>query len=407
MKNKRGLQVKQYRKEIADLLKSGKQDYARIRVEAVIRENLTLQAYEILELYMELLAVRVQLVAKNKEIPRDMIEALSSIIYSAQRVNDLPELGQLKTLFAGKYGKEYVTEASSDVHCAKWCVNENLRRCLTIEPPLPEEKLQTLSDIAQEFNVEWDMSASARSLLASEAARPPAQAAVPATSTSGTGQGGPGGQYASAADAAWAAAAAAQQAQAAAAYAAQFAGGNPYPAGGAPLAPHHGPEEPIGGKDKEHVPPSGPPVQPPGPPAYMGGGGMFGEPPYSGSTVPPTGPAAPGPFVVKSPEELQRAYDAAPGPPVKDHNNYGGQPTAPFPPPPPPQQQTYNYSGSTDSSAPTQPPPAAPPPAMPPPAVPPPQQSARAPSPPPPPASHSAQDEFDELQKRFEMLKKS
>jgi hypothetical protein len=28
-------------------------------------------------------------------------------------------------------------------------VNENLRRCLTIEAPMPEDKLQMLSEIAQ------------------------------------------------------------------------------------------------------------------------------------------------------------------------------------------------------------------------------------------------------------------
>lgn len=37
------LQIKAYRKDIAELLRSGKQDYARIRVEAILRENATLQ----------------------------------------------------------------------------------------------------------------------------------------------------------------------------------------------------------------------------------------------------------------------------------------------------------------------------------------------------------------------------
>lgn len=32
-----------------------------------------MQAYEILELYLELMTVRVQLIAKTKEIPRDMV----------------------------------------------------------------------------------------------------------------------------------------------------------------------------------------------------------------------------------------------------------------------------------------------------------------------------------------------
>jgi hypothetical protein len=36
-------QIKAYRKEIAELLRAGKQDYARIRVEAVIRESAALQ----------------------------------------------------------------------------------------------------------------------------------------------------------------------------------------------------------------------------------------------------------------------------------------------------------------------------------------------------------------------------
>ncbi len=74
------------RKEVADLLRTNKQENARIRVEAVIRENLLLQAYEVLELFLELLAVRVQLVEKSKDVPPDMIEALSSLVYAASRV---------------------------------------------------------------------------------------------------------------------------------------------------------------------------------------------------------------------------------------------------------------------------------------------------------------------------------
>lgn len=55
---------------MAEQLRSGKHEYARIRVEGVIREGLLMQAYEILELYLELLTVRTQLMSKTKEIPR-------------------------------------------------------------------------------------------------------------------------------------------------------------------------------------------------------------------------------------------------------------------------------------------------------------------------------------------------
>ncbi|GIL93984.1 hypothetical protein Vretimale_262 [Volvox reticuliferus] len=164
IRNKKTVQLKQSQKDIADLLRSGKQEYARIRVEGIIREKYLMQAYEILELYLELLTVRVQLLTKTKELPRDMMEAVSSIIYAAQRISDLPELSTLRTLFAAKYGKEYAAEAAADATASRWQVNANLIRCLLVEAPQPEEKLEMLSEIAQAYGVEWDLSAAARDM---------------------------------------------------------------------------------------------------------------------------------------------------------------------------------------------------------------------------------------------------
>ncbi|CAL5229714.1 g13088 [Coccomyxa viridis] len=181
VRNKKQIMVKNMRKEIADLLRTSKQENARIRVETVIRENLLLQAFEVLELFMELLAVRAQLVEKSKDMPPDMIEALSSLVYSAQRLQDFPELIVIRAQLGGKYGKEYIAEASSDLTCRKWRVNENLIRCLSIEAPPPEQKLETLSDIAQEHGIEWDAAGAASEML-------------PSGAPQGFGQGGPGGQ---------------------------------------------------------------------------------------------------------------------------------------------------------------------------------------------------------------------
>ena len=80
------LQLKQLRREVADLLRANKQDNARIRVEAVIQEQKMLRAYDIIEVFVELLAVRVELIAKSKDIPPDMLEAVSSVVYAAQRI---------------------------------------------------------------------------------------------------------------------------------------------------------------------------------------------------------------------------------------------------------------------------------------------------------------------------------
>lgn len=39
--------------------------------------------------------MRAPLIAATKEVPRDMVEAISSCLYAAQRVPDLPELDTL------------------------------------------------------------------------------------------------------------------------------------------------------------------------------------------------------------------------------------------------------------------------------------------------------------------------
>ena len=60
-------------------------------------------------------------------------------------------------------------------------------RCLSIEAPPPEEKLATLSDIAQEHSVEWDAAGAASEILPS--------AAPPGFGQGGPGQDGPPGQW--------------------------------------------------------------------------------------------------------------------------------------------------------------------------------------------------------------------
>lgn len=48
----------------------------------------------------------------NRECPSELKEAVASIIYAAPRCSDLPDLLQIKNLFAAKYGKEFIMAAS-------------------------------------------------------------------------------------------------------------------------------------------------------------------------------------------------------------------------------------------------------------------------------------------------------
>lgn len=342
LKNKRNMQLSQHRKEIAELLRNGKQDFASIRVESVIRELQTLHAYEILELYLELLAVRSPLVASSREIPRDMVEALSSVLYASSRVADMPELATLHKMFAGKYGKEYVQEASSDATYFRWNVNEKLRGCLTMEPPEPARKLEVLSEIAQDFGVEWDLHKAGKDMLGSDAYAhgAPGGSAQPQLTSVGSGYGAgvpppnipPPPLYQDAQQAAAAAAAAAMDAQRAAQFAQRLAGAGGSGVGGAPGGGGGG-GAPLGNLPVPPPPQNwlygmGPPMSGPPPPLAPVGSGDGPLPPTGSGRVDLPH------FRQQSDEEIQRAYDAAQGPPPKGYAEPPAQP-APAPGPPP------------------------------------------------------------------------
>ena len=69
LKNKKGLALKVVRKEVADLIAGAKPDAARVRVEGVMREEATLQAMDVLDLFCQLLIVRIPLIESSKDLP--------------------------------------------------------------------------------------------------------------------------------------------------------------------------------------------------------------------------------------------------------------------------------------------------------------------------------------------------
>eukprot|EP01023_Acetabularia_acetabulum_P009009 TRINITY_DN13967_c0_g1_i1.p1 TRINITY_DN13967_c0_g1~~TRINITY_DN13967_c0_g1_i1.p1 ORF type:complete len:446 (+),score=75.75 TRINITY_DN13967_c0_g1_i1:91-1338(+) len=157
LRNKKNVQLRNMHKEVAELLRQKKRDNARIRVEASIRERMTLQAFEILELFLELIEVRSQLLETTKGLPADMVEVVSSVVYAAQRMGqELPELLKLRTMFTVKYGKEFVQQANDDTTAHTHQVNEQLRANLSLEPPSAHEKAKELQEIAEAHGVDTD-----------------------------------------------------------------------------------------------------------------------------------------------------------------------------------------------------------------------------------------------------------
>ncbi|PSS00013.1 IST1-like protein [Actinidia chinensis var. chinensis] len=163
LRNRREIQIKQMRRDIAKLLETGQEATARIRVEHIIREEKMMAAQEIIELFCELITVRLPIIEVQRECPLDLKEAISSVCFAAPRCTDLPELLQAQMLFVAKYGKEFVSAATELMpECG---VNRQLIELLSIRAPDPDVKLNLLKEIAEEHQLDWDPAASEIELL--------------------------------------------------------------------------------------------------------------------------------------------------------------------------------------------------------------------------------------------------
>lgn len=165
LRNRKELNLRQMRRDIAKLLETGQEATARIRVEHIIREENMMAAQEIIELFCELIAVRLPIIESQRECPLDLKEAICSVCFAAPRCADLPELMQVQMAFSAKYGKEFVAAATELMpDCG---VNRQLIELLSVRAPPPEKKLKLLKEIAEEHELDWDPSPSESELFKS------------------------------------------------------------------------------------------------------------------------------------------------------------------------------------------------------------------------------------------------
>ncbi|WCJ42636.1 Regulator of Vps4 activity in the MVB pathway protein [Euphorbia peplus] len=154
LKNKKDAQVKQQKRELAQLLEAGQERTARIRVEHVVREEKTMAAFDLIEIYCELIVARLPIIESQKNCPIDLKEAIASVIFASPRCADIPELMDVRKLFTAKYGKEFVASA---IEIRPDCgVSRLLIEKLSAKAPDGPTKMKILSVIAEQHNVKWD-----------------------------------------------------------------------------------------------------------------------------------------------------------------------------------------------------------------------------------------------------------
>ncbi|KAJ3331786.1 hypothetical protein HDU76_002238 [Blyttiomyces sp. JEL0837] len=155
----------QARREIAQLLEKGKEDSARVRVEHIIREDFTIEAMEILELYSEMLLARFGLLEQMRHCDQAIAEAVNTIIYAAPRC-EVKELSQVRDQLIAKFGKDFGAAAmdnENDVVNSRvgtkqvvFDLASNIVHKLRIQTPDPILVDQYLKAIAKAMNVAWE-----------------------------------------------------------------------------------------------------------------------------------------------------------------------------------------------------------------------------------------------------------
>lgn len=138
------------RRSMAQLLDQGKIQSARIRVENIIRSDIQVELYEMLELYCELLLARAGLLDAPTCDP-GLEEAAKSIIYAAGKT-ELKELHAVRQLLGEKFGKDFILVATNNSDAK---VSEKVVKKLSVTPPREELVVGYLEEIARAYGVNW------------------------------------------------------------------------------------------------------------------------------------------------------------------------------------------------------------------------------------------------------------
>ncbi|KAL3780931.1 hypothetical protein HJC23_009137 [Cyclotella cryptica] len=181
--NKKSALTKQQIREIATLLAETppKEEKARIKAEALIRDDNTVEACEILALTCELLSERISLITHSNDCPPDLISSVSTLLW-ASGVVDVPELIEIRKQFRFKWGKEFEMDAVQNVGGV---INERVAAKLSVQPPSAYLVHMYLERIAEEHQVQWKPKQVLTAENMAEPMVPPVGYSVPVGAASG------------------------------------------------------------------------------------------------------------------------------------------------------------------------------------------------------------------------------
>jgi vacuolar protein sorting-associated protein IST1 len=120
-------------------------------VEAVIREDATREAMEVLELFCELLLTRMGLF-EMKTCDTSIQEAVHTLIYASNRA-EVKELKEVRDQLASKFGRDFCENAMSN---RLGFVNPRVAQKLKVSIPDAYLVEQFIKDISNEFGIPYE-----------------------------------------------------------------------------------------------------------------------------------------------------------------------------------------------------------------------------------------------------------
>ena len=149
--------VKIQRRAIAELMVLGKLDSARVKVESLIREDVSLGGLEALLLFCDLIVSRSQTLTTGApdSPPPELKEAIASIIWVSGRLSNIAELVAARGQFKRRFGSQFVQRCIDN---EEYAVSDTIIEKLGMGVPTQEICMEYLGGIGLEFDVEFDPS---------------------------------------------------------------------------------------------------------------------------------------------------------------------------------------------------------------------------------------------------------
>ena len=146
--------AKAEKRKVAMLLREDKEHNAHILVEQIIREDYTLEAYDLLKQYTEMLLARFNVVVTEEELKPEVADAVCALVYSGWLMgSEIKELQVLFKLFTAKYGAAYTQEVLDG---KEKYINARLLKILSsTQVPDPSVIEAYLTEIARTYGVEY------------------------------------------------------------------------------------------------------------------------------------------------------------------------------------------------------------------------------------------------------------